>query len=89
MESLITSSTNIEKLWTESEVIALVDDLKVAKNKAIDEAVKQATAPLLAAIYVYEKTEPEKIDNVWLIIGGVSIAIISGLVGAGLSSLVN
>jgi predicted NAD-dependent protein-ADP-ribosyltransferase YbiA (DUF1768 family) len=57
VESSTVSSTNTdkEKTWTDSEVDALVDDLKIEKDKAIDEAVQKATSPILADNFVLRK----------------------------------
>lgn len=51
MPNSTVSSTNTEITWTDDQVQALVADLKIEKNEAIDKAVQEATAPLIADLY--------------------------------------
>lgn len=53
--------------WTDSEVEALVDELKIIKDAAIDEAVKAAVIPLYGKIDELEKKNKNQTMNVILV----------------------
>ncbi len=85
---------NTAKTWSDLQVKRLVEALKKAKNKAIDQAVKQATIPLLAEIKVLKevnKKQKKIIDkknymNWMIIIGGSVITFFIGYtIGGGFS----
>lgn len=88
-ENSTTSSTSTATTWTDNQVRALVADLKLEKNKAIDVAVQTATAPLIADLYTLnlELDFYKSRFRVIVIFGGIGITIIAGLVGYGLAHI--
>lgn len=61
------SSTGTENTWTDEQVQALVDDLKVEKNTAIDKAVATAVIPLEGDIAALEEKNSDLDEKVGLL----------------------
>ena len=87
----ITFLTNTEKLWSDLQVKRLVAALKDAKNKAIDEAVKKATVPLLSENYALKTINKrlkqiinkKNLTNILIFIGGIAGAFTVGFIVGG------
>ena len=89
------SSTNTEKVWTDSEVQTLVEELKIEKNKAIDRAVQEATVPLLAEIHILKierdfyknRNAGVYLSKPVLIFGSIGLTALSFFSGYGVAHL--